>query len=296
MSNSLRGMAAALLAVFLINAASAGEAEKYTLRYKFRPGETVSWDVEHRTNVKTSVSGNAQNAETLSLSVKQWQVKDVRADGAVTFEHSVERVDMRQRLSGCNEVRYNSKTDSKAPAGFENVAKSVGVPLSVVTMDAKGKVLHRERRTANPQAASPANDVTNEAAMTIPLPDKPVAVGDTWSVPQDIDVPLEGGNGVKRIKSVQRFVLESVKTGIATICVSTEILTPVTDPAIESQLVQRESAGRVRFDIDAGRIIGQQMDIDKRVVGFRGEASTLHYVNRFSEHLVQEKDRTARKD
>ena len=108
-----------------------------------------------------------------------------------------------------------------------------------------------------------------------------MAVGHTWSLPQDIEVPLPSG-AIKKIKAVQQFVLEDVKTGVATIRVSTDILTPITDPAVESQLVQREAAGRVRFDIDAGRILGQQMDIDKHVVGFRGDASSIHYVNRFS--------------
>ena len=49
----------------------------------------------------------------------------------------------------------------------------------------------------------------------------------------------------------------------------------------------------MRFDIDEGRVLGQQMDIDKHVVGFRGEASSIHYVNRFSERLVAEPARTA---
>ena len=53
------------------------------------------------------------------------------------------------------------------------------------------------------------------------------------------------------------------------------------NPAIEAQIVQREGSGVVRFDIEAGRIIGQQMDVDKHVVGFRGEASSIHYVTRF---------------
>ena len=43
-----------------------------------------------------------------------------------------------------------------------------------------------------------------------------------------------------------------------------------------------QSAGRVRFDIDEGRVLGQQMDIDKPVVGFRGDASSIHYVNRYT--------------
>ena len=96
---------------------------------------------------------------------------------------------------------------------------------------------------------------------------------------------------MKKIKAIQQFVLEDVKTGVATIRVSTDILTPINDPAVESQLVQREASGRVRFDIDAGRILGEQMDIDKHVVGFRGDASSIHYVNRFSERLLPEPGR-----
>ena len=65
---------------------------------------------------------------------------------------------------------------------------------------------------------------------------------------------------------------------------------------MEIHLVQREVAGRVRFDIDAGRILSQQMDIDKRVIGFRGDASSIHYINRFSEQLVEEPIKTAGKE
>jgi hypothetical protein len=274
----------------------AGEAEKYTLRYKFQPGETLRWEVEHRSNVRTSVSGTTQTAETASLSQKAWRVAEVKPDGSTTFEHRVEWVDMRQKLTGRDEVRYDSRTDKKPPVGFEGAAKSVGTPLSIVTMDGRGKVLHRQRKGPKPQqGAAPTNDATqNEGWMTIPLPDGPVPLGHTWSVPSDIDVPLESG-AVKHVKAIQQFTLEDVKTGVATIRVSTEVLTPITDPKIESQLVQREAAGHVRFDIDAGRILSQQMDIDKHVVGFRGDASSIHYVNRFCERLVTEQVKTAGK-
>ena len=54
-----------------------------------------------------------------------WKVKDVKSDGTATFEHSVEWIDMRQKLSGSSEVRYDSRTGDKPPVGFEDVAKSV---------------------------------------------------------------------------------------------------------------------------------------------------------------------------
>ena len=266
--------------LYLAFKSPAAEEEKYTLRYRFHPGETLRWNVEHRSLVRTAVSGSDQTAETVSYSEKVWRVKDVKPDGAATFEQLVPWVDMRQKLPGGSEIRYDSRTDAKPPVGFEDVAASVGVPLSIITMDAKGKILKRQRKETRGVAA-------NEGAITIPLPDEPIAVGHVWTFPCDIDVPLESG-GVKKIKALQQFKLESVKTGVASIRVSTQIISPVTEPAIEAQVVQREGTGVVRFDIDAGRIVGQQMDVDKHVVGFRGQASSLHYVTRFTEQWIPE--------
>jgi hypothetical protein len=287
MKNLLPGLAALLLAAAALSSA-AGEAQKYTLRYKFHPVETLRWEVEHRSKVRATVSGTTQTTDTLSASVKVWRVAGVLPDGTATFEHRVDWVDMRQTLSGTKEVHYDSRTGEKPPPGFEDAAKSVGVPLWIIKMDAHGKVLHREDLKPRPAAAQANAPPHNEGWMTIPLPVEPVPVGFAWSLPLDINVPLENG-AVKKVKAVQQFALEEVKTGVATIRVSTDILTPITDPAVESQLVQRESAGTVRFDIDEGRVLGQQMDIDKHVVGFRGEASSIHYENRFSERLLQGK-------
>lgn len=257
----------------------------YTLRYKFRPGQTLRWEVIHRAKVKTTVGGTTQTAETVSVSVKAWRIKDVRPDGTTTFEHMVESVDMSQKLTGRQEVRYNSKTDAKAPLGFETIAESVGVPLAVVTMDDRGIVRHRQRLPVKAAAS-------NEGPMTVPLPEKPVAVGDRWSLPAEVEVPLPGGT-VKKIKTVQNFTLRDVQSGVATIEVATQILTPIHDPAVEAMLIQRESTGTVRFDIEPGRVLGQQMDVDKRVVGFRGQASSLHYLTRFTEELLPEAPKTA---
>jgi hypothetical protein len=274
-------------AVFAAELAGAPPTDpsRYTLRYKFHPGETVRWEVVHRKRVDTTVSGTTQAAETLSKSVKVWQVEDVGPDGAATFNHLVESVDMWHKLAGCNEVRYNSQTDEKPPLGFENLAQSVGVPLSEVTLDARGRVRKRQRKPVRAGTQS-------EGQMTIPFPEEPVAVGHTWSLPEEIDVRLKTG-AIKKVKTRQQFTLESVKTGVATIQVATQILTPIDDPALESQLIQCESRGTVRFDIDAGRVIAQQMDVDKHLVGYPNSASSFHYLTRFTEKLLPATARTA---
>jgi hypothetical protein len=270
------------LFLFILGIASLrADEEKYTLRYQFHPGETLRWNVEQRTQMRTSVSKSTQDAETASFSMKTWRVKEVRPDGTAVFEHSVDWIDMRQKLAGSAEMRYDSRTDKAAPVGFQDVAAAVGVPLSTITLNPQGKIVKREKHAVKGSSSQEGGEIT------VPLPAEPIAVGYVWTQPCDIDVPLPSG-GVKKIKAIQQFKLEGVKTGVATIVTSTQILTPITDPAIEAQVVQREGQGTVRFDIDAGRVLSQRRDADKHVVGFRGDASSLHYVNRFSEEFVAE--------
>jgi hypothetical protein len=204
----------------------------------------------------------------------------------VTFVHSVESIDMWQRTQGRKEIRYNSQTDSEVPPGYEAAAQAVGVPLSTVTMDDRGTILKRKESRAAPMATS--------TQMTMPLPDHPVAPGDTWSTPIEIEVTLKDGK-LKKIQTRQKFTLEKVADGIATVHVDSQILTPINDPAIEAQLIQRLSEGSVRFDVEAGRVISQQLDLDRHVIGFSGPASSMHYVTRFTEKLLPAAAQTARR-
>ncbi len=259
-------------------------SQKYLLRYKFHTGETIRWEVEHRAQVRTTVGGTTQTAETFSGSVKVWQVSQVANSGEATFVHSVESVDMRQKLTGRQEVAYNSQTDAAPPPGFEDAAKSVGVPLSVITLDARGNVVRREQKQQRQQET--------QSQITVPLPEQAVAVGEEWNLPFDIDLPQKD-RSIKKVKTRQRFTLVGVEGRVATIRVETQVLTPIHDPAIEAQLIQHETAGTVRFDIEQGRVIGQQTDLDRHVVGFQGEASSLHYVTRFVEKLLPQRQDTA---
>src|SRR5207249_3896401 len=144
------------------------------------------------------------------------------------------------------EVRYNSLTDTKIPPGFETMAKDVNVPLTVITLDARGTLVKREEKRANPPQS--------QGQFTIPLPAEAVPIGHTWSFPYDVDVTVTGGT--KKIKTRQRFTLQEVTNKVASILVETQILSPVNNPEIEAQLIQIESNGTIRFDLEAGRVIG----------------------------------------
>ena len=284
MQSKVRASLAVGLALWAVASSRVSAAEEnarpngrlYDLRYKFAPGETVRSRVVHRATVETSIQGTSQTAETRTSSIKAWKITAVSPSGQVRFIHSVESIDMWQRTHGRQEVRYNSKTDKKVPPGYEDAAKAVGVALTIVTIDKRGKVLKREEMH---------NQMPGSTPIAFPLPTKAVPVGYVWTSPQEVEVLLKGGL-TKKIATRQQFKLTKVDDGIATIEIDTQVLTPVTDPAIEAQLVQRLTTGTYRFDISAGRVIDQQLDLDRRVIGFSGPSSSMHYLMRLTEELV----------
>ena len=254
-------------------------AETYQLHYKFHRGEEIRTKVAQVASIETTIGGSTQTTEMKSYSTKLWRIIAVDESGAMTLENLVENVDLRNQMSGRQEVRYNSQTDSAAPLGYEDVAKSIGKVLSVVTLSPTGEVLKREDKAKRPVADQSGN-------MLVPLlPKEPIPIGHVWSVPAEVNVAVDD-SGVRAIKTRQRYELEQVENGVATIAVETQILTPTNDPKIRVQLIQRLSKGHIRFDIKAGRILSQQTDLDERVLGFSGAESSMHYVARFTEELL----------
>jgi hypothetical protein len=251
--------------------------QKYTLRYQFRPGEVVRSKVVQQTKIETTISGSTQTAEMTSISTKAWRVTSVAPNGDITFDTYIEAVDMRHQMSGRQEVRYNSQTDKKPPAGYETAAASVGKLLTTITIDPAGKLLKREKKNQ-------LNVDNTGALVVVPLPKEPIAVGEPWSVPMDCTVALDGGE-TKTLALKNRYQLEKVENGMATISVET-VLPPIDDPKIRAQLIQRMTKGSIRFDISRGRVVSQQTDLDEQVLGFSGPKSSLQYVGRFTEDLL----------
>ncbi len=264
-------------------------AKLYDLTYKFKTGETLRWEVVHKATVQTTIQGTTETAKTRSESVKAWKVTDVTPEGVATFVHSVESVKMANQLPNRALVEYDSQRDVVPPVGYEAAAKAVGIPLTMIRIDARGKLLKREARHGE-------QDADGGAPMVVRLPDEPVAIGATWNQSFEVQIRLKDGL-LRRIKSRQRFELESVEGGVATIAVDYQVLDPKAnrDPAILAQLVQRLSTGTVLLDIDTGRIIRQDLKVDRRVLGFSGPSSSLHYLMSFSERILKADEKVAKR-
>ncbi|MAT68834.1 MAG: hypothetical protein CMJ58_04860 [Planctomycetaceae bacterium] len=275
-------MALALLFVVCATATQAPAATRskptYKLAYKFKMGEILRYHVEQATSVRTTIDGTSQENETLSQSTKAWKVTDVLPNGEMEFVHVVEAVKMTNHSPGSASHSYDSESDPTPPPGFEQVAGAIDTPISVIRIAPSGRIVHREKKHPQPNSA-------DDLPMTLELPSEPIAVGGRWS--RTYDVATERKNGARLTVRTRRTCrLKSVKHGIAVIEVTYQILTPV-DPYVRSQLVDRLTDGTVRFDIEAGRVVEQDHRVDARVLGFAGKTSSMHFVSRFEEELIE---------
>jgi hypothetical protein len=262
--------------------ADQGDSTTYHLRYNFSPGEVFRTKVIHLVSVETTIQGVTETAKTRSVSTKAWKIEQVANDGRTTFHYVVESVSMWHQMSGRQEVRYDSTKDEQPPPEYQHVAGSIGEPMATVTIAPNGEIVQREN--ARPQF----NPGIGE--LTVALPKEPVAVGHQWSTEGEISLRARPSDPIKRVKLRQQYTLEKVQTGVATINVTSQVLTPLSDPALQSQLVQRIKKGHIKFDVDAGRILSQQMDSDEMVIGFNGPDSNMKYLSRLTEEAVREEN------
>lgn len=100
---------------------------------------------------------------------------------------------------------------------------------------------------------------------------------------------------VKPFKIRELYTLEKVKSGVATISIKSEPLTPIDEESVRAQVVQQLSNGTIKFDLDAGHMISKELAWDETVVGFQGPNSLMEYRARMTEELIDDVVRTARR-
>jgi len=243
------------------------------LRYRFRKGEELRWNVQHSLKMKNIISGVEENIETRSRSAKIWKTLDVDAQGTATFEYRVEDIDLHKSQTGSDDAFYNSRRDRTIPPEFINLEGKIGVALAQIIIDPQGITTKKPLREYDGRIS--------ENRIVIPFPDEGVDIGASWSEIKPIDLP-QPNQTVKKIRIRQTFTLEKIHSGLATIKFVTLSLTPLT-PKEESQLIEHFSVGTMELDLDAGHFIRQQATIDKMVVGYPADSDSIRYECRMTE-------------
>jgi hypothetical protein len=107
-----------------------------------------------------------------------------------------------------------------------------------------------------------------------------------------------GGNLQRDVELSRRYALEQVEGDLATISMKMSVLTPINDPIVRGQLIQRTPSGEIVFDLKRGLIVSRSQKLDKIEVGVAGNDSSVRAVSEYNERMLSPEElaeRTAKK-
>ncbi|MHC4875455.1 MAG: hypothetical protein ACYTGL_03080 [Planctomycetota bacterium] len=234
--------------------ASEDEAEAFALRYRFKPGQFVHYQVESTSKMTLQAKQEVQTIEEKRSTRKHYRVVSVDDQGYAVLEPVIDHVLMEAQTDGASPVRFDSDSSEPVPSQFTKVRETVGRVLVRVRYTPRGEV-DEVTRVASDRDVN-ADDAESHKFL-IAFPERELACGDAWDDDFTVQVSISGDFKKPLYKPVtirRRYTLKSVDDGVATIIFSTYPLSVDRDPQIRMQLVQRSLTGTVEFDVDRGVI------------------------------------------
>ena len=276
----------ALLTLCLLAAdpQAAAPPQTYELKHRFVEGETLVYTVAQKSAIDMRSAEVEDQVVHSSETTRHAVVDRVKPDGSGVVTLSNTHARLMATAPGEEPVTYDSASDADVPPQFEGVRGSIGKPLMTMTVSPAGEVVrveNLERVQTDVEAANRSN-----LQPFVPLPAGPVEIGEKWKDVYQVTIRAEDGFPLP-VKMQRTFTLRAVREGVATIDWRSVVRTPLNDPKLESQLVSRELAGELTFDIGAGRVTSRTARGDRTVVGFAGAGTSMRTVTDRKESLVQ---------
>lgn len=287
------------------------EPVKYKLAFKFHPQQVVRYAVSQQFEITTQLSGETETAKNSSEWKRHYKVTGVDATtGAGDLELSIDWVHMVASFENGNSdpepIEFQSDDPDKHPEKYKHILETVGKARAAIRFSAQGKPLKvlwgAPQQAAGPnttaQAPQPAHGTgpeTTPETYFLPLPEQPVAIGEAWKERFDI-LARDSGKNLVRVTIQRTYKLAAVKDGLATIEFRTAILTPIQDPSIAGQLIQREVSGKLLLDIERGLVLSRESGVENSVLNPFGQKSSMYAKSVYRERLLEGDDAAASRE
>lgn len=253
--------------------------QTFEFKYKLQAGDVIRWQVDHVATTDTRAQTDHDKTASRAQSIVKWQVTDVDSLGNTTIMLTLEAAKMWQQTDELPPIEYDSRNQrGEIPDEYRQFAEWIGIPMATYQIDPVGQVIDRKEVYRNIKFG--VGDIT------MPLPGRPVRLGQAWYAPGSIMVGLNDGSR-KTIRTRIEYRLQRVENGVANVSFDTQVLTPVDDPRIESQLLQQMSRGEVLFDLNRGQMVGLNLAWNRKCLGFKGPDSVLNYDARYTMRPLQ---------
>lgn len=288
-----------------VETAPAGEQPlpKVLLKFKYKPGQVVRYEVQTESEITTLFNGAKEIAKNKSHTRRNYKVGQVTPEGQGDLQLTIDWVHMLASFNTDNAVsppiEFQSDDPAKHPKQFQAIRELVGKPTATIRFDTSGRPVKIAAAAARPNVApavvkganlpvnplaAPLADASPESYL-VPLPDDPVSPGNTWKERFEV-VARDSENLPMRILLQRTYKFAEIRDGIASIEFRTNILTPNLPPGIQAQLIQREIMGRILFDIERGLIVMHDSQVKQTVVQPFGGNSRMDAVSKYHEEMI----------
>jgi len=270
-----------LTAVVLCLGAAPTQAQT-TLRYQFKAGDKLNYDMEQKTDVKMNVGGQDMTMKVHQHIGMTWKVLEVSPEGKARILQKIEGIRMTMDAPGLlGKVEYDSKI-GKEPEG--PIGKALGPIFTAlsgsefhVTMNARGEI-------SDVQVPERLTEVLKKAAGGVPglgemfsadslkrminqggvvLPKEAVAKGMTWTQKMDTKMPF----GTMKVTNTMTYDGPAGEgKNLQKIAVSPVVsLDPDPNAPIAIKMKGGAGEGMALFDNAAGRLVEVNLTQDMRM-------------------------------
>jgi hypothetical protein len=288
MSLRRSGVAVAIVICSFISSARADEA--VLLKYKLAQGDKLIYRISDSMKQTQSVMGMKLENSAIQESIVSRVVDAVDGEGKATLKARAELRKLTAEFTGAGKFEFDSKSDKR------DTGSQLGATLTPILerltgsdyqlfVNPRGQVVEVKGLAElvadlikdNPTLGILAGAGDNTAARLTEqewfpiLSEKPVAVGDKWEVPVDMELPKIG-----KLKGKTVFTCEgadkvgdrkTVRIGVTTDH-TFELNAEQGGAKVSGTLTTTSSTGTVQFDAEAGRVVSI-----KRTFGMSGQLS-----------------------
>jgi hypothetical protein len=255
------------------------------LRFRWQPGQTLTYRVIQNTTVQETVPDEKDGkpatteSKTNLLLTRRWAVKGLDPAGVATLEMAITEMK--------SEIRQPDGTtvarDSANPEHAKDMAEFLNKPIVVVRVDAQGRLV--EVKEAKPGSAARLHA---ELPFRLTLPDAGPAPGQSWdrTFPVKLDPPHGTGESYD---FVQRYTCKQVKDGLAVVGVETALKTAPKTVGERVPLVPMLWTGEVYFNAAAGKYHAARLTTKTELANHLGDGSKFVYQSTYAEDAVEGK-------
>lgn len=250
-----------------------GSEPRQPLTYHFRQGEFTHYEVVNKSAMTMQYQQLVETVKNESTAWKQFRVISVDEQGSAILEPLVQRVKMSATFNDSPPIVCDSEKPDEASHQFKDVLNTVNKPVAHVHVAANGELLKVTLLDGAPESLAASTSATGpQLNFLVAFPTEPLGVGAIWKDRFEVPVTVEAN--LKQNVTLQRtFELTKLENQVATINLKTSVITPLSNPQIELQLMHRTPAGVIEFDLAKGCILSQRTVTSKTIVGAFGAQS-----------------------